>query len=407
MQNIIVERPYKFVPPHRGTWWPKLIAKFSLFARHLRKVDGVVDYEIRHLDRLRQSLAAGHGILLTPNHSRNADPLVMGWLVRETPCLVYAMASWHLFNEDWFTAWAIPKMGGFSINREGVDRQAINMAIDVLSEAERPLVVFPEGAVTRTNDKLHAMLDGVAFIARTAAKRRARENPQNKVVVHPVAIKYLFGGNIHEQTDEVLSEIEHRLTWPTQSGRPLLERIEFVGRGLLTLKELLYFDEPQTGKIGERMSKLIERLLQPLEAEWLGEPKSGPVVPRVKAIRMKMIPDMLQGDLDADERNRRWRQLEDVYLAQQISCYPSDYLKLPTVDRFLETVERFEEDITDRVRVHGDLKAIIEIGEAIEVSPTRDKRAEEEPLMVAIRDRLQAMLDELAHESRLLSPEEV
>ena len=407
MQNIIVERPYKFVPPHRGTWWPTLIAKTQLFARHLRKVDGVVDYEIRNLDRLRDSISAGHGIMLTPNHCRNADPLVMGWLVRDTPCFVYAMASWHLFNQDRFTAWAIPKMGGFSINREGVDRQAINTAIEVLAEAKRPLVIFPEGAVTRTNDQLHAMLDGVAFIARTAAKRRARENPDHQVVVHPIALKYLFAGNIHEAVGEVLGEIEHRLTWPIQEGRPLLERIEFVGRGLLTLKELLYFGEPQSGRIGERMSRLIERLLGPLEEEWLGGAKPGPVVPRVKALRMKMIPDMLKGDLEPAERDRRWSQLEDVYLSQQISCYPSDYLKLPTVDRFLETVERFEEDITDQVRVHGDLKVIIEIGEPIVVSPQRDKRAEEDPLMVEIRERLQGMLDLLAHESRLLDPSEV
>ena len=345
--------------------------------------------------------------MLTPNHCRNADPLVMGWLVRDTPCFVYAMASWHLFNQDRFTAWAIPKMGGFSINREGVDRQAINTAIEVLAEAKRPLVIFPEGAVTRTNDQLHAMLDGVAFIARTAAKRRARENPDHQVVVHPIALKYLFAGNIHEAVGEVLGEIEHRLTWPIQEGRPLLERIEFVGRGLLTLKELLYFGEPQSGRIGERMSRLIERLLGPLEEEWLGGAKPGPVVPRVKALRMKMIPDMLKGDLEPAERDRRWSQLEDVYLSQQISCYPSDYLKLPTVDRFLETVERFEEDITDQVRVHGDLKVIIEIGEPIVVSPQRDKRAEEDPLMVEIRERLQGMLDLLAHESRLLDPSEV
>jgi 1-acyl-sn-glycerol-3-phosphate acyltransferase len=407
MQNIIVERPYQFVPPHRGRWWPKFIARTQWFARHLRKVDGVVDYEIRNLDRLRESISAGHGILLTPNHSRNADPLVMGWLVRDTPCLFYAMASWHLFNQDRFTTFAIPKMGGFSINREGVDRQAINTAIELLAEADRPLIIFPEGAVTRTNDQLHSMLDGVAFIARTAAKRRIRENPDNQVVVHPVALKYLFSGNIHEAASEVLSEIEHRLTWPPQEGRPLLERIEFVGRGLLTLKELLYFGEPQAGKIGERMSRLIERLLGPLEEEWLGAASPGPVVPRVKAIRMKMIPDMLKGELDPTERDRRWRQLEDVYLAQQISCYPSDYLKFPTVDRFLETVERFEEDVTDQVRVHGKLKVIIEIGEPIVVSPKRDKRAEEDPLMVEIRERLQGMLDLLSHESRMLDPKEI
>jgi hypothetical protein len=36
-------------------------------------------------------------------------------------------------------------MGAFSIKREGVDRQAIDTAIDVLVRADRPLVMFPRG----------------------------------------------------------------------------------------------------------------------------------------------------------------------------------------------------------------------------------------------------------------------
>jgi hypothetical protein len=402
MQKIIIERPYQFVPPHRGIWFPKFVARFQLFAGHLRKVEGVVDHEIRHLDRLRESLNAGHGILLTPNHCRNADPLVMGWIVQSTQRPVYAMASWHLFNQGRFMAWAIQKMGGFSVNREGVDRQAINTAIDILTCAERPLVIFPEGAVTRTNDHLHALLDGVAFIARTAAKRRARIDDRKKVVVHPVGLKYLFSGDIQRQASEVLGDIEQRLTWRRKDEMPLLQRIESVGGALLTLKELHYFGEPRSGGLGDRMAHLIEHLIGPLEEEWLGSAKSGPVVSRIKSVRMQMLPEMLNGNVAAIERDRRWRQLEDLYLAQQVSCYPSDYLHLPTVDRVLETVERFEEDMTDKARIHGHLKVLIEIGEPIEVSPKRDRRAEEDPLMVAIRDQLQAMLKVLAKESRPL-----
>ncbi|HIN95230.1 MAG TPA: 1-acyl-sn-glycerol-3-phosphate acyltransferase, partial [Planctomycetes bacterium] len=208
MQNIIIEKPYKFRPPCRGTIWSSLIQQCNLFTRFLRRKEGVVDHEVRHLDRLLKSLQAGHGILITPNHSRNADPLVMGWITKAAKCHVYAMASWHLFNQDWFTSWAIHKMGGFSVYREGIDRQAINMAADILNTAERPLVIFPEGAVTRTNDQLHALLDGVAFIARSAAKRRRRRSADLKVVVHPVALKYFLEGDLNVVADEVLTRIE-------------------------------------------------------------------------------------------------------------------------------------------------------------------------------------------------------
>jgi 1-acyl-sn-glycerol-3-phosphate acyltransferase len=402
MQNIIIEKPYKFRPPCRGTIWSSLIQHCNLFTRFLRRKEGVVDHEVRHLDRLLKSLQAGHGILITPNHSRNADPLVMGWITKAAKCHVYAMASWHLFNQDWFTSWAIHKMGGFSVYREGIDRQAINMAVDILNTAERPLVIFPEGAVTRTNDQLHALLDGVAFIARSAAKRRRRRSADLKVVVHPVALKYFFQGDLDVVADEILTRIEKRLSWRPQRELPLMSRVGKVGMALLSLKELEYFESTQKGSLEQRLDRLIQRLLVPLEEEWFGQSQQGSVIPRIKALRMKVLPEMVRGEVDEEERQRRWKQLTDLSVVQQISCYPPDYLsKFPSRDRIFETIERFEEDLTDQVQVHGSLKVVIDIGEAIEVSPDRDRSVKSDPLMNQLETQLQGMLDELAKESPL------
>ena len=58
---------------------------------------------------------------------------------------------------------------------------------------------------------------------------------------------------------------------------------------------------------------------------------------------MKIFPEMTLKTLETPERKRRWEQLEDTYLAQQVDCYPEDYVVgHPTVDRILETVEKFE-----------------------------------------------------------------
>lgn len=404
MQNIVIEKPYKFRPPHRGTWWPDFIQAFELYWPYLRRTEGIVSCEVRDAERLAASLQAGHGIMLTPNHARNADPIVIGQLAKKVHTHVFAMASWHLFNQDWFTSFAIHKMGAFSVNREGVDRLAINTAIEILETGERPLVLFPEGAVSRTNDHLHAMLDGVAFIARTAAKRRQKRNG-SKVVIHPVAIKYLFRGDLKTAVGGVLSDIEQRLSWHAQTHIPLLARITKVGRALLCLKELEYFGRVQTGPFEHRLEGLINRLLGPLEEEWVGAQQTGSVVPRVKSLRMKILPEMVQGTIDEPERQRRWKQLAAIYLAQQVSCYPPDYLSTPTVDRLLETVERFEEDLTDKARVHGSLHAVIQVGEAIEVSPQRDRGAESDPIMVRLDHDLQATLDQLAQESQIYQDE--
>jgi hypothetical protein len=71
------------------------------------------------------------------------------------------------------------------------------------------------------------------------------------------------------------------------------------------------------------------------------------------------------------------------------------------VDRILETVEKFEEDFLGTYPLHGDLKAIIDVGEAIEVPTRREKGGEGEPLMNQIRDSIEAMLAQLADESKM------
>jgi 1-acyl-sn-glycerol-3-phosphate acyltransferase len=404
MQSIIIEKPYQFVPPSRGAFLPVCIQKLGLLDYYLRRYEGIESHEVRGIDHFRESLRRGDSVLLAPNHCRYADPLVMGYVAKQAQVLFYAMASWHLFEQSAWTRWAIRTMGAFSIYREGVDRQSLDTAVEILVSGERPLVVFPEGAVFRTNDRLQPLLDGVAFLARTAAKKRAKELEGARVVIHPVAIKYLFGGDLRKTVEPVLATIEHRLTWNVLPAGDLLGRLQRAVLAILSLKEIEFFGTPQNGTASERQQRLIDHLLDPLEEEWLGAKQNGPIIPRIKALRMKLLPEMTTGQLSVDERERRWRQLAAIYLSQQIAAYPADYIVHPTTPtRVLETVERLEEDLTDSCRIHRPFHAIVDIGPAIEVPLERGPRGEEDPVMVALRERLQSQLDRLALEGGYLA----
>ncbi len=405
MQNIIVEKPYRFIPPHHGDLWPYIIQRFDLYGHYLKRFEGVESYEVHNAHRLRESLDAGHGVLLAPNHCRMSDPLVLGFLAREVDCFLYSMASWHLFNQGWFKALAIKLMGGFSVYREGVDRQSIATAIDVMVEAKRPLVLFPEGSTTRTNDYLHPLLDGVAFVARSAAKRRQKEG-LGQTVIHPIGIKYLFQGDIVQTVKPVLHDIEFRLGWRTAEELSLLDRVERMGEALFCLEELRYLGTPQPHlSLAERTTRLIDAILHPLEREWLKVESSGNILPRIKALRGRILPDMVERKVTPEERTRRWMQLEDIYVAQQISCYIPGYLRqYPSVDRLLETVERYEEDLTDKARFHGKLHVVIDVDEPIYVSEARRPRGQEDPLMIELSERLQQLLTTLSRRSPLYTP---
>jgi 1-acyl-sn-glycerol-3-phosphate acyltransferase len=389
VNSVVSDKPYVPVLPYRGTLWPRALNLY--FPRYLRRRYGTAGVRIVGADKLRASVAAGHGVLLTPNHCRDEDPFLLSALAREAGRPFFVVASAHLFMGGKLMAFLLRRAGAFSIYREGMDKQAVQTSIEILDSAERPLVIFPEGHISRTNDRLTPMLEGTALIARQAAKKRAKDG--RKVVVHPVALRYAFKFDVEAAAARVLDDIEARLTWRPSRGLRLVERLRKVGAGLLALKELEYLGQTRPGTIAERVAGLTDAILAPLEAEWTGGNADGHVVARVKRLRSALLPDLIKGDLDEAEKARRWRLLEDADLAQQLYHYPPDYVPDGApVARIIETVERFEEDLTGKVTVHGPVEATVTVGDAIEVSTAREARGEADPLMAAIEGQLRAML---------------
>jgi 1-acyl-sn-glycerol-3-phosphate acyltransferase len=391
MQPVVSEKQYKFVPPYQGTLWPRILTVVG--RRKLRREYGVEAVEVQGAEHLRQSLSAGHGILLAPNHCRPCDPYVVAEMCRQAGTLPFIMASAHLFMQGRLQAFLLRRAGAFSIYREGLDRQALAAGVSILTQARRPLVIFPEGVISRHNDRLNSLMGGTSFVARSAAKKRSDASASLQVVVHPVAIRYHFHGDVEQALHPVLDVIEQRLSWRPKRELELVDRIVRVGESLLCLKELEYIGHTQSGSIFERAERLIDHLLAPLEREWLKGQTESTTVGRVKQLRIAILPDMVQSTITPQERERRWKQLADMYLAQQLSCFPPDYIRSnPTKERLLETVERFEEDLSDDCRVHRPMTATVKIGPAMIVNPTRERGIADDPLMSRLNRELHELL---------------
>jgi 1-acyl-sn-glycerol-3-phosphate acyltransferase len=396
MRYPIVAKPYRFVPPHSGRIWPALLRPIvpSLAWRFA----GVRQVEIRGLERLKESLTASYGVMLCPNHPRRGDPLLVFRLSAAVGQPFHYMAAWHMFRRFSVVGrWALRRCGAFSVHREGLDREALKTAIRILAEGRRPLVVFPEGVVTRLNDRVCPLLDGPAFIARAAARQRSRATPASRVVVHPVALKYFFRGDPHATAERILDGLEGRLTWRPQRHRPLVERVYLASRAIMALKEIELFGYTQEGPLPQRIARYIDALLRPLESEWLGGVGAGSVAERVKRLRAAIAPDLANDELGEAERSRRWGHLSDIHMAQAASFYPGDYVaSRPTAERILETLERFEEDTSGRCRVSRPFDAILEVGEPLAVTSGQACHpGDEDPLTAEIQEGIQVMLDRL------------
>jgi 1-acyl-sn-glycerol-3-phosphate acyltransferase len=394
MQQVVIAKPYEFAPPHHGKLWPWLLQKW--LPGHTRRKWGIEGLEFHGLERLQASLTAGHGVILAPNHCRPCDALILGLLGAELRQPFYTMAGAHLFMKSRIQRWLLCRVGAFSVFREGLDREALKTASQILVDARRPLVIFPEGVITRGNDRLGYVMDGVAFIARSAAKARARAEPAGQVVIHPIALRYTFGGDLRQSIEPILDMVEKRLGWRPQFGTSLVERVRRLGEALLTVKEVEYFDAAQVGARAERLPRLIDRVLGPLEEQYLSGQRAATTVARIKKLRVAILPALIEGKCTTEEQAIRWRHLDDCTFAQALESYPRGYIDgEPTTERLLETLERFEEDTTDTSRVHRPMHCRMDIGEALPVTTERP-RGEADPLTVQLEERLKTMLAESA-----------
>ena len=180
MNSVVSDKPYVPVPPYHGTLWPRALNLY--IPRYLRRRYGTAKVEIAGADKLRASIDAGHGVLITPNHCRDEDPFMISSLASAVGRPFFVVASAHLFMGSRLQAFLLRRAGAFSIYREGMDKQAVQTSIEILETAERPLVIFPEGHISRTNDR------------RTVVMRRAKRKDDMKVSQEGREIKNPFGG---------------------------------------------------------------------------------------------------------------------------------------------------------------------------------------------------------------------
>lgn len=401
--TVVFDRPYQFVPPHRGSVWAFFIQKLRLVDWYLKRKEGVVSYDCLGLSHLEESLERGDGILLAPNHCRYADPLVLVWPARVLNTNVYAMASWHLFNKGRFDGFAIPKMGGFSIHREGVDRQALDTAIGILATAERPLVLFPEGTTNRSNDVLKPLLDGLSFIARAAARRRQKKL-NGKVVIHPIAIKYLCTGDIHHWAHKQLSVMEQGFGWKIPPELSLVERTRRLVKGVFVLREVQYLGETGSGTMTQRRDAMIVSILKRIESKLGMQSDHENVRERVRAIRTEISTQFFRHDevVDADSENHFRQDVMAVDMIQEMISYPESYLdnEQVTDTRIVETIQRIQESILGKADSGVPLRVVIQIDEAIVVPAEKAPRGQVDPLMEKLQERLTMMLEKLSCKAR-------
>jgi hypothetical protein len=356
------------------------------------KVQKLLEIDIHGTEHLKGALENNYGILITPNHSSHADPLVLYRVSDTVNKPFYFMAAWHVFARAGLIRQMLFRQHGcFSVDREGTDRNAFRQSVEILQNSSNPLVIFPEGEIYHTNDQVTPFRDGPAAIALTAKKRSARP-----VVCVPCAVKYKYIQDPTPQLVELMSKLEERILWRPRPDLSLTERIYRLAEGLLGLKELEYMGKPQKGLLPERIKDLAEFILKRIQDKYHVKAENQSLPVRVKMCRREAIKELEENTGQKHEEAKI--DLDDLFIVTQLFSYPGSYVaSKPSIERMAETLDKFEEDVLSQntAMIRGTRKAIVSLGEPITVEPSSEKKNDVHNLTEALEESVQKLLDDI------------
>jgi Acyltransferase len=364
--------------------------------RHLRRKMGVPLLHFQGLEHLRDSLSKKAGILLASNHVRWADPIVVGAMGLQVQQYLYYVVSYHLFKQKRLIGWWLNRIGGYSILREGADREAIRATVGILTKAERPILMFPEGTWFRQNDRVGPLQEGLGLIIRQAAKQCERP-----ILVHPVGIKYWLLGDPRPELNRRVEKLERGLGWLPKHGSDLPERLAQVGNAMLAVKEIERFGRAQEGELDERIRRLAGVLIGDMEKRYLGKEYDGWNLERIRRLRLVLVRKLTEARDDADASRVTREALEVLFFCENLSAHSQEYLtERPSLERIAETIQRIEETTADRMEEPiGELGATLAVGPAVDVrafaGAKRAARGAGDPLMEAVADGMKSLLHQM------------
>jgi 1-acyl-sn-glycerol-3-phosphate acyltransferase len=364
----------------------------------LERKQQFTEFEIEGIEHLTSAVRAGHGVLIVPNHSAHYDSACLYVAADSVDIPLYMMAAWQVFamSRRW-ECFMMQRLGCFSIDRESTDRQAFKQAIEILEEQPYPLVIFPEGDIYHTNDRVTPFREGAAAIALSAAKKA-----QRKIVAIPCGLRFSYLDDPSPALHAQLAKLEERLCLRPLPDVPLVVRVHRFAEAALAIKELDYLGRTSAGRLRERIITLTESVLNQLEQRHEVRTNGRSPPERAKELRRKLISQLENEDLPRQQPSlfRQLQQdMDDVFFVMQCFSYPGDYLiENPTVERLAETIDKFEEDVfnVDVPGIRGRRRVRIRFGEPIEVIRTRSGREQTAELTQSMQDGVQKLLDAMS-----------
>ena len=342
----------------------------------------------------------GARLLLLPNHSTHSDPQIMIEACRQVGLWSFFMAAYDVFERDSKVAWMMQRMGAFSVNRDGSDRQSLKDAIETVIDGRYGLTVFPEGNVYLMNDRVTPFLDGPAYIA-MKAQQEMKES--GRIFAVPVSIKVTHVTDARYTVEQMLLDMAQKLGVEFDD-EAIVAKVHKVGIAMVqrNLKMRGFLPpNPDYSDLPGLLRQSAELILTRLEEKIGIEPKKpDDLMDRFRGVRREIHKVRADPDREIDHAVAAiWA--DEAIIAFRVLSYAGNYLSVkPTLDRVGETVEKLQEDLYGKgVPPYARRTAYVRFGDPIDVSEQLAAAAKPRLAMAALTDQfeegVQVGLDEI------------
>jgi hypothetical protein len=388
--------PLKFIPQRHHPFVVKIVSWLLPFILRVRTRPwlpaGIVNIEAKNAEALaklyHEFQASKVRFLIAFRHPEVEDPLSMSYLLsRIVPkvakekgiSLKYPIHS-HFMYERGMTLWAgnslgwlFSKLGGVPIRRgKRIDRNAIQMARELFTNAEMPIAIAPEGGTNGHSSIVSPLEPGVAQLGFWCVEDLKKANREEQVFIIPIGIKYSYPKPPWQKIDSLLSKLEADSGLPvTENHQPEQEPEKILYQRVLGLAEYLisemeefyrrfYHQElPQIidseKSINEvlitRLHRLMDTALKITEKYFNVQPQ-GNFIDRCRRVEdagwnyiyrddiadIQSLPAFKRGLADwvAQEADLK---MQHMRIAESFVAVTADYiLEKPTPERFAETI---------------------------------------------------------------------
>ncbi len=390
----------------------------------LRRFCDVVAVDIPGDDLARLKSLAGERLLITPNHPTNNDPALLFALAKAAGESFYYLACRETFDIlGGLWGWVIQRLGAYSVVRGTADRESFRMTRSLLASPGGKVVIFPEGEVYSQNDTLLPFHAGVVQMGFWALEDlRKSGNTTDAISLLPIAVRYQFVQDMTGAINDALTELEQQMRRPDilyrlQAEPDPYKRLRRIGVAMLSMMEAEYGlksksiedDENLTPRMDAVKNMLLDRAAAlmgetlPAEAtlpermrllmnsvytvthDEPGEPRS-PYQERLHRQQIARAAPLMQ-DLN---RVANWIAVQDNYVRER-----------PTPERMADNLRRLETEVFGASRLRGRQRAVIRVGEPMNLAANYDDyRADKRGTVARVTDELEAAVQALLDTSQ-------